>query len=88
VVRPLTVVTIHDLESIIHSAEGGNFDFVYALHNRTIRDQEVGSDLIGALSTYPDFGGKHSPRIKLALDEVAQQFSHFLFPNQAPPPTS
>jgi hypothetical protein len=48
-VRPLTVINIQDLESIVHSAEGGNFDFIYALHDRTIRDERLLSDLIDTL---------------------------------------
>lgn len=30
IIRPLTVVGIHDLESMIHSVEAENFDFIYA----------------------------------------------------------
>jgi hypothetical protein len=46
VVRPLTVLMIHELESIVHSVESEDFDFVYALQNGTVRDPDVLSNLL------------------------------------------
>lgn len=80
VVRPLTVLIIHDLESIVHSVESEDFDFVYALQNRTVRDPEVLSDVLEWLSQYPDFGHKPSPRIKQILNQVTSTITAFLFP--------
>jgi hypothetical protein len=80
VVRPLTVLIIDDLESIIHSVEGEDFDFVYALQNRTVRDPEALSWLMEWLSQYPDFGRKPSPRIRQVLDQVIRTITSFLFP--------
>ncbi len=80
VVRPLTVLMVHDLESIVHSVESEDFDFVYALQNRTVRDPEVLSYLLEWLSQYPNFGHKPSPRIKQVLDQVAETITSFLFP--------
>lgn len=80
-IRPLTVVTIHDLESMVHSAEGGNFDFIYALHHRTIRDDRVLSDLMDTLRQFPQFGENPSPRIKKVLEDVQVDFSAYIFPS-------
>ena len=35
------IVGPQDLESAVHSIEGEDFDFVYAIHNRAVRDPEV-----------------------------------------------
>jgi hypothetical protein len=85
-VRPLTVINIQDLESIVHSAEGGNFDFIYALHHRTIRDERVLSDLIDTLRQFPQFGKTASPRIKKALEDAQADWSSYLFPASNEPP--
>jgi hypothetical protein len=80
IIRPLTVVGIHDLESMIHSVEAENFDFIYALHNRTVRDEEVLSELQEWLSTYKDFGRKASPRLAAVLDSLFETITGYLFP--------
>jgi hypothetical protein len=85
VVRPLTVLMIDDLESIIHSVESEDFDFVYALQNRTVRDPEALSGLMEWLSQFPDFGHKPSPRIKQVLDQVMKTITSFLFPGTVSP---
>jgi hypothetical protein len=87
-IRPLTVVPIHDLESMVHSAEGANFDFIYALHHRTIRDEHVLSDLIDTLGQFPQFGKSPSPRIKKALEDVQSDLSSYLFPSGKQSPDS
>lgn len=79
-IRPLTVVNIQDLESMVHSAEGGNFDFIYALHHRTVRDEHVLSDLIDTLRQFPQYGKNPSPRIKKVLEDVQEDWSSYLFP--------
>lgn len=79
-VHPLTVLNVHDLESIVHSVESMDFDFVYALQNRTIRDPEGLSDVSEWLSTFPEFGRKPSPRIAAVLDRITEQLGSFLFP--------
>jgi len=85
-VRPLTVINIQDLESIVHSVEGANFNFIYALHHRTIRDERVLSDLIDALRQFPQFGKATSPRIKKALEDAQADWSSYLFPNSKKSP--
>jgi hypothetical protein len=85
VVRALTVLMIHELESIIHSVESEDFDFLYALQNRTVRDPEVISDLLEWLSQYPNFGRKASPRIAQVLERVMGSITSFLFPGVISP---
>ena len=80
VIRPLTVVGIHDLESMIHSTEAENFDFVYALHHRTVRDEQMLSELLEWLSTFKDFGRKASPRLAEILDNLFETITVHLFP--------
>lgn len=80
VVRPLTVLMVHDLESIVHSVESEDFDFVDALQHRTVRDPDVLSNLLEWLSQYPDFGHKPSPRIAQVLERVTRTITSFLFP--------
>jgi hypothetical protein len=81
-VRPLTVINIHDLESMVHSAEGANFDLIYALHHRTIRDESMLSDLIEMLRQFPQFGKVASPRIKKALEDAHADWTSYLFPGE------
>jgi hypothetical protein len=80
VIRPLTVLMVHELESIVHSAESEQFDFVYALHNRTLRDPDVLSNLSEWLSQYQEFGRNPSPRLAKILEQVSETISSFLFP--------
>ena len=82
-VRPLTVVNIQELESMVNSAEATNFDFVYALHNRTVRDEEVLSDLLDWLLQLPDFGRQQSSRMRQIHDELHGPMFTYLFPKSA-----
>jgi len=68
------------IESLVHSAEGGNFDSIYALHHRTIRDERVLTDLIDTLWQFPQFGKNPSPRIKKALQDAQADWSSCFFP--------
>lgn len=80
VVRSLTVLSIHDLESMIHSVEAMDFDFVYALHHRTVRDVEVLSQMHDYLSEFKDFGRKASPRLERILQNLFETITSYLFP--------
>ena len=82
VVRPLTVIVIDELESIVHSVESEQFDFMYALQNRTLRDPDVLSNLIEWLSQFKEFGRKPSDRMARILEQVSETISSYLFPNQ------
>ena len=79
-VRPLTVIGIQDLESAVHSIEGDDFDFVYAIHNRAVRDPEMYTVLGDMFRTYPTYGRTPSPRIKKALAEAQSDWLSYLFP--------
>lgn len=81
VVRPLTSIGIHDLESIVHSVESSDFDFIYAIHNRTMRDPEVKSDLGDYLRSFPNYGRSPSPRLLSILEQVQSDWRSYLFPN-------
>lgn len=81
-VQPLSVINITELEGIIHSAEASGFDFIHALHERTVQDPEGLSDLPDILRLYRNYGRRSSPRIKKALDTVQKDFSTYLFPGQ------
>jgi hypothetical protein len=83
IVRPLTVLSIDDLESIIHATECQDFDFIYALHNRAVRDQEGLSDVLDWLRQFPDFRSKSSPRIARVFENATKEITSFLFPRAA-----
>lgn len=83
-VRPLTSIGIHDLESIVHSVESADFDFIYAIHNRAVRDQEMKSDLREALRSFPNYGQSPSPRFVDILQQVQSDWQSYLFPNMGP----
>ncbi|NUQ27721.1 MAG: hypothetical protein HOQ35_04290 [Acidobacteriaceae bacterium] len=80
VVRSLTVILIDDLESIVHSAESEQFDFIYALQNRTLRDPDVLGGLLEWLSQFKEFGRKPSARMAQILEQVTETITTFLFP--------
>lgn len=79
-VRPLTSIGIHDLESIVHSVESADFDFICAIHNRAVRDQEMKSDLREALRSFPNYGQSPSPRFVDILQQVQSDWQSYLFP--------
>jgi hypothetical protein len=79
-VRPLTVVNIQELESMVRSAEGADVNFIYALHNRTVRDNYMTSDLLEWLLQVPDFGKHQSPRMMRILDDLHGPMISYLFP--------
>jgi len=82
VVRPLTVVNVNELETMVNSAEAVGFDFIYALHHRTIRDEEVLSNLQEWLMQFPDYGRSQSPRTKRIYDESHDPLFSYLFPRE------
>jgi hypothetical protein len=66
---------------MVHSVEAEDFDFIYALQHRTVRDPQVLSDLLGVFSGFPNFGRRPSPRIKRVLDQVQDDLTSYFFPN-------
>ena len=79
-VQPLTVLNVHELESMIHSAESENFDLIYAIHHRTVRDKEVLSNLLDFLGTFQNFGRKASPRLANVLQNLFKTINAGMFP--------
>jgi hypothetical protein len=77
-VRPLSVVCIEELESMVYSAEADDFDFVHALHDRAREDKEMISDLRGYLVTLQNFGFKSSSRIDKELDKMYDELLSYL----------
>ena len=65
---------------MIHSVEAVDFDFVYALHHRTVRDVEVLSQMHDYLSEFKDFGQKASPRLERILHDLFETITSYLFP--------
>jgi hypothetical protein len=88
-VEALTLINIHDLESIVASAEGANFQFISALNSRTARDPEALSDLMDFLRSYPNFGRSRSPRLDQIIEEIHGAFADGIFPgmNSSKTPT-
>ena len=72
VVRPLSVVNIHELETMVESAEASGFDFVYALHHRAVRDEEMLSNLQEFLMQFPQYGKERSARAIRVYDELQE----------------
>jgi hypothetical protein len=80
VVRPLTVVSVNELETMLDSADAEDFDFIYALHHRTVRDPDVLSSLQEWLLQFPNYGRQRSERTKKILEEVKGPLFSYLFP--------
>ena len=56
VVRPLTVIHIQDLESVVHSIERSDFDFISAIDDRVKMDTLGLSDIMDWFRQYEKFG--------------------------------
>ena len=80
VLRPLTLVNIHELETMVNSSDAVGFDFVYALHHRVVRDHEVLSELQDWLMQFPGYGRQQSARVRKILDEAHKPLFDYLFP--------
>lgn len=83
VVRPLSVVNIHELKTMVESAEASGFDFVYALHHRAVRDEEMLSNLQEFLMQFPQYGKERSARAIRVYDELQETMFSWLFPDEA-----
>ena len=69
VVDPLNLVGIHELESMVESAEGGHFDLLHGLQLRCFRDPDMRrSELHNFLMTVPGYGEGKSERVEKILD--------------------
>ena len=81
-VRALTVVTAHDLESMVWACEGGDFDFVHEIHHRVVRDEEGKTQLLDVLLGNPLFKKNSSPRRLAVLEEAFAAMTSYLFPGE------
>ena len=80
-VRPLNVVNIHELETMVNSAEASEFDLIYALHHRAVRDEEMLANLQEFLMQFPTYGREQSPRTKDVYNELKGHMFSYLFPS-------
>ncbi|MCI0627490.1 MAG: hypothetical protein L0387_38565 [Acidobacteria bacterium] len=82
-VLPLTVVNVHELESMVQSAEASSFDIPYALHHRAVRDPQMLSILKDSLMQLPGFGSKEeSERWKAIRTAIQDEMFSYLFPEE------
>jgi hypothetical protein len=79
VVRPMSVVNIHELETMVESAEASGFDFVYALQHRAVRDEELRSNLQEFLMQFPTYGRERSKRAQKVFEELKGNMFSYLF---------
>jgi len=80
IIRPLSVINIHELETMVNSAEAAGFDMIYALHHRTIRDDDMLSSMQEWLLQFPNYGRGTSRRAKSVYDELQDSMFSYLFP--------
>jgi hypothetical protein len=79
VIRPLNVVNVFELETMVNSSEASEFDFIYGLHHRAVRDQEMLSDLQEFLMQFPTYGRQQSPRWMRVYEELQCSLFGYLF---------
>jgi hypothetical protein len=84
VVRPLTIIQIHDLESVMHAIEHNDFDFISAINDRVTTDTLGLSDIMDWFRQYDKFGHGPSPRLKEIVEDVSRDSFSYLFPDQKP----
>jgi hypothetical protein len=79
-VLPLNVVNIEELERLVESADSDAFDFVYALHNKAVRDPEMKQQLHNFFFGSPGYGRHESGRWNTILDEIKEAMISYTFP--------
>jgi len=78
-VRPLSVVNIFELETMVDSSEASGFDFVYALHHRCVRDEEMISEVQDVMMQFPTYGRQQSARWMRVYEEIKSSMFGYLF---------
>lgn len=78
-IRPLNVVNVFELETMVNSSEASEFDFIYGLHHRAVRDQEMLSDLQEFLMQFPAYGRQQSARWMSVYEELQRSLFGYLF---------
>jgi hypothetical protein len=81
-VLPLNVVNIEDLETLVESSDGEDFDFVYALHNKAVRDPEMKCQLHNFLFNSPGYGNRRSKRWTEVYAQLEDEMFGYMFPNE------
>jgi hypothetical protein len=81
-VEAMNVITIHELEGIVNSVEAANFDFLYVLRLRAIRDPEMRSELPDILFQFPEYGKQKSARSVAAIEAWSKSMFGNLFPGE------
>jgi hypothetical protein len=84
IVRPLTIIQIHDLESVMHAIEHDDFDFISAINDRITMDTLGLSDIMDWFRQYEEFGHGPSPRLKEIVEDVSRDSFSYLFPGHSP----
>lgn len=81
-IRPLNVVNIFELETMVNSSEAVGFDFIYALHHRAVRDTQMLSNLQDFLREFPTYGRQQSARWMRVYEELRGSLFGYLFPGE------
>jgi hypothetical protein len=81
-VLPLNVVTVHEYETLVDSAEARSFDLVGALQYRAVRDVEMRSELRNYLVSVPGYGEGPSRRLEQLHEEIWTVMLQYMFPSE------
>jgi hypothetical protein len=79
-ILPLNVASIEDLETMVESAEVGQFDFIYSLRYRAWRDPEMLSQFHNFMLGVRGYGEHGSRRFNDYLDRVKERMFSYIFP--------
>jgi hypothetical protein len=78
-VDPLNVISVHELETMAESAEGGDFDILYGLQLRCHTDPDMSTDLHNFLLNVPGYGKGKSARVEAILEQQWNEIKRFIF---------
>ena len=84
-ILPLNVISIHEVESLLASSGAGEFDFVYALHHRTVRDPGMLSNPHDFFFSIAGYGETHSQLWEDLQAIVWEEIGSYLFPDRWKP---
>lgn len=75
----LNVISIHELETMVLSAETGKFDLFHGLQLRCFRDPAMTSELHNFLMALPGYGEGRSERIMSIVEQQFAEIENSLF---------
>jgi hypothetical protein len=78
VVEPLTVAGIHEIETMVESAEAKRFDILFGLQSRCQADPEMKLGLHNFLLNVPGYGESMSARRQQKLDEQLARLREYI----------